>query len=59
MTCPLVNFAVRLHSVDEVRAAILKCNGITVIMIHLGEDVDHVRVELDIRVIDDAEGVEL
>ena len=36
---PLVDFAVRLHCIDELRTAVLDRYGVTVVVVHMGEHI--------------------
>src|SRR5687768_7498252 len=59
MTCPLIDLAVCFHSIDQLRTTILYRNSVTVIMPHMCEEVDSIRVVLDRSVLQNAKCVKL
>lgn len=59
VTRPLPYLAICFHRIDEMTAAVLQGNRVAVIVIHLGDEIDSVRIKWQTRVVNDSQSVQL
>lgn len=59
LTCPGTRCPIRLHRVHQMTSTVLQRDMIPMVVVHFGNQVHSIRIEGKLRMVDDAEGVQL